>query len=92
MDFLLKSGADETVTDDEGKTAVQRLDQGALNPNLYYTEGGTAGYYSARHARKLLANAPAGRANRRWRRRALLVMCIARHRRGEAQLLDEAAG
>lgn len=42
--------------------------------------------------RELLGNAPAHRADRRWRRRAVLVMCIARHRRGEAQPLSGADG
>ena len=31
-------------------------------------------------------------ADRRWRRRPLLVMCITRHRRREAQLRNDAAG
>lgn len=35
--------------------------------------------------------APVDREHRRWRRRVHLVMCIARHRRVEGQLMDGAA-
>lgn len=41
-------------------------------------------------ALELLTNAP---ADRKWRCQAfLLIMCRERHRQGEAQLLDDAAG
>ncbi|CBJ48577.1 EsV-1-157 [Ectocarpus siliculosus] len=89
VEFLLKSGADETVVDNEGKTAMQRLDGGILHPNLHsYTKETQEDVDLARRARELLTNALADGADKRWRRRALLVLCIARHRRGKAQLLD----
>lgn len=79
VDFLLKAGADETMVDNEGATALTRsMDRSHADVPDQLTR-----------ARELLANAP---TDRRWRRRALLFMCIARHRRGEARLLDEAAG
>lgn len=89
VEFLLKSGADETVVDIEGQTAMQRLDGDMLHPNLHsYTKQIQEDVDLARRARELLANAPADRADKRWRRRALLILFIARHRRGEAQLLE----
>ncbi|CAN0505923.1 unnamed protein product, partial [Ectocarpus sp. 12 AP-2014] len=78
VDLLLKTGADETVVDNEGKTAVQRLDAALLHGYILY-DGEDDNL--ARTARKLLANAPAHRTDSRWRRRALLVLCIAHHRR-----------
>lgn len=85
----MKSGAHETVVDNECKTALQRLDGGILHPNLHsYTKQIQEDVDLARTAGELLANAPADRADNWWRRRALLVLCIARHRRGKAQLLE----
>lgn len=79
----------ERVVDNEGKTAMQILDGGILHPNLHsYTKQIQEDVGLARRACKLLANALANRVDKRWRRRALLVLCIARHRRGKAQLLE----
>lgn len=86
VDLMLKAGADETMLDDEGRTPAE----------IYITKNWTWEGSSRRDAKKeivracgLLASAP---ADRRWRRRALLVMCIARYRREEVQLMDEPAG
>lgn len=59
-----------------------------LHPNLYsYTKQIQEDVDLARRPREHLAIALANRVDKRWRRRALLVMCIAHHRKGEAQLL-----
>ncbi len=83
VDILLKAGADENIVDNDGKTAVLMC----MEPSRADAPD------QFERARELLANASADRIERRWRRRAPLIMCIARHRRGEAQLLErEAAG
>lgn len=55
------------------ETAVDNHGEGAMEYLHRYGEGEYAGVL------KLLANAP---VDRRWRRRGLVVMCIARHGRG----------
>lgn len=69
VDFLLRSGADETLVDKYGRTPADEI----------------KGYFAkdkanVERARKLLAEAP---VDRTWRRRGLLLMCIARHGRGQ---------
>ncbi|CAN0216505.1 unnamed protein product [Scytosiphon promiscuus] len=62
-DFLLRRGADETVTDKSGRLAV-----GLVENNI--------GIDSAKESlKRLLLNAPADRA---WRRRGMLVLCRSR--------------
>lgn len=82
VDFLLKAGADETVVDSEGKTAMML----SMAPSRGDARD------QIEHARELLASAPADRVDRRWGRRALLIMCVARHCRGDVQMVDGAAG
>lgn len=81
VDALLRAGADEAVLDGQGRTPAER--------EVYNTCDVPDWKEKQSRARGLLAAAP---ADRRWRRRALLVMCIARHRREEAQLPDDTAG
>ena len=89
--FLLKSGADETIVNDEGMAAMQWLDQSACyhahRDGIFFDLWVLQAPEIFRRTRELLRNAP---ADRRWRRRAVLVMSIARHRRGEARLLGRA--
>ena len=68
VDFLLRSGADETLTNNAGKTAADKAREFGSCP-----EGEDVCVL------KLLDNAHADRA---WRRRGLLVLCIARHHSG----------
>lgn len=65
VDLLLKSGADETIVNADGRTPAGVLGDGTrLSPNLQDVE----------RVRVLLANAPADKA---WRRRGFLTMCRA---------------
>ena len=77
VDALLQAGANEAVLDCQGRLAAET----SVN-NCYDLQDWEE---QQTRARELLRNAP-------WRRRTLLVMCIERHRRGEAQLLDNTAG
>ena len=53
VDFLLKSGADETIVDNEGKAATQKLDGGILRPDLFpSTKVGEEDVDLARHQRE----------------------------------------
>lgn len=99
VDFLLKAGADETVVDHSGLTAADMFDLVPYRCRRYWyffpKDDGEMEEPEDQLATvlELLANAAADRADRRWRRRAPLVMCIDRHRRGEVQLqVDDAAG
>ncbi len=64
VDFLLRSGANETILDSDGKTAADIVGEGVYEMVRWDVE----------RVRKLLANAPADRA---WRRRGCLVLCRA---------------
>lgn len=86
VDLLLEAGADESLLDGKGRTPMQKL----LDVKEKHSWTGYEKHSS--ESWRLLENAPADRAARRWHRRAPLVMCVARHRRGEAELVDEAAG
>lgn len=86
VDFLLKGGVDETMTDNDCCTAADVLDHSVtLLPDYGHAEA----QEQFEATLELLANAP---ADRKWRRQALLLLCRERHRRGEAKLLDDAAG
>ena len=88
VELLLKAGADETMLDGTGQTAAERLEEG-LTRQLYDED--TEDFDEINRIFELLENAP---IDRRWWRRGLLLMCIARHRKGEEwQLLgDSCAG
>ena len=86
VDLLLRWGADEFELDDDGKTAAEVVGADVRQEASLAAD--------ADRVRELLANAPADRA---WRRRGQLLMCLARQRRidardtrGSAQ--DEARG
>ena len=67
MSLLLRFGASETIANQYGETPLDQLpDESEDSENRF------------KCMRKLLANAPADRA---WRRRGLLLLCVARHRR-----------
>lgn len=61
VNLLLRTGADETVVDDQGVAPIGRVGRLGLSRN-------------ADRVRRLLANAAADRA---WRRRGYLAMCRA---------------
>ena len=69
VDLLLRSGADETITDEEGETPTDAIGQwfGEDEDEDPLVE-------EIERVRRLLANAPADRA---WRRRGYLVLCRA---------------
>ena len=66
VDCLLRSGADETILNDEGKSAADIVGQKVHAPYQLKEDVG--------RVRELLANAPADRA---WRRRGYMVLCRA---------------
>ena len=68
VDFLLKSGADETLVNNDGKTAADKARSFGRGPRK-----------EPDCVLQLLDNAPADRV---WRRRGLLVLCVARHPSG----------
>lgn len=82
VDFLLEAGADETLLDDQGRTAADRIETDPWGCDLDQVPRVKE---EIKKACEVLASAP-------WRRRALLIMCVARHRRGEAELLDDPPG
>ena len=87
VEWLLKAGADETMLDATGWTAAEWLEE-AWNRRVYNKYSG--GIIEIKRMLELLANAP---TNRRWWRRGLLLMCIARNRKGKGHLLvDSHAG
>lgn len=67
VQFLLKSGADETIVDDHDRPAVEVV--GWLTEGYDDNVG-----RDIEHVRQLLANAP---ADRNWRRKGYLVLCRA---------------
>ncbi len=69
VDFLLRLGADETLVDNFGATPADLIQD-------YFAQRKR----NIQRARKLLAEAPVDRI---WRRRGLLLMGIARRRRGQ---------
>lgn len=79
IEYLLKSGADETVLDDDGYIASDLV---GLNVS---DEGKLA--EDVERVRQLLRNAPADRA---WRRRGYLVLCRAQPDR--VQVVQESSG
>ena len=89
VERLLRSEADERAVDDDGRTAaaVVGLDAPPALPG-----GGLPGNPAVLN---LLANAPAERIERRWRRRSFLVMCRSRPSRAPPmppERADEASG
>lgn len=69
VDLLLKSGADETIANADGRTAIDVVGT---------AEGcGDIDHQGIDRVCDLLANAPADRA---WRRRGLLLLCVTRSR------------
>lgn len=68
-DFLLKSGADETIVDSGSKTALDVIGTKKF---------GAVDDQECDRIRDLLANAPADKV---WRRRGLLLLCIDRYRK-----------
>ncbi|CAM9383207.1 unnamed protein product [Pylaiella littoralis] len=75
VDILLRRGADEKLTNSNGKTAGDVVGL-ALEDDISLAE-------DVERVRKLLANAPVDRA---WRRRGFLVMCRAHFPGGRVQL------
>lgn len=73
---LLRFGADETMVDGEGKTAADHAGRFPMRMPYDIEEN------VDRVIKLLLANAPADRA---WRRRGLLLLCVARRRRERLQ-------
>lgn len=71
VDFLLRSGADESLTDGKGILPADVVGQSRWDD---------FGEDKVEHVRQLLAKAP---ADRRWRRRRPLLLSIARHLRDE---------
>lgn len=67
VDLLLRSGADETMVNNKGEKAADRV--GTRNPGCWPRALSDC-------VRKLLNNAP---ADRTWRRKGLLLLCVARH-------------
>lgn len=78
VDVLLRSGADETVTNEDGFTAAERAG------DWVDEEDRAAGEID--RVRKLLRDAPADRA---WRRRGLFVLCRAHPDRVQVQLAQK---
>ncbi|CAM9787414.1 unnamed protein product, partial [Laminaria digitata] len=81
VDLLLRWGADESELDRDGKTAAEVVPTGGFRGDVL--EAISSGVYTehsletdADRVRELLANAPADRA---WRRRGLLILCLARN-------------
>lgn len=80
VDMLLRRGADETIGNNDGFTAEERMPQFVQNWKQR-RRGGCAEYKEKEtvvRTRKLLGR------RRKWN----LLMCIARHKRGQAQLSD----
>lgn len=75
VDSLLRSGADETMADSEGRTAAGSV-------GLFPTRTLSDIEENVERVRQLLANAPVDRARRR---RGVLLLCVARHRRERRQ-------
>ena len=69
VDLLLRLGADETITGEEGKTPAD-----VIGEWFDEYEDGDPLVEEIKRVRRLLANAPADRA---WRRRGYLVLCRA---------------
>lgn len=67
VDFLLRSGADETIVDEDGRAPVDVLGGWFEGDEHLMLE-------NVEPVRRLLANAPSDRA---WRRRGYLVLCRA---------------
>jgi len=78
VDLLLRSGADETIADEDGHVAADMMGR-AVEEKHRLAGGGE-------RVRELLANAPADRA---WRRRGYIALCRAHPDR--VQLRPEAA-
>ncbi|CAN0161170.1 unnamed protein product, partial [Laminaria digitata] len=96
VDLLLRWGADETILDDDGKTAAEVV--GADQAPEVTVEAVQSGTYTAdsfmngnNRVRELLKNAHADRV---WRRRGLLLLCLARERlrRWETRSLGKGKG
>ena len=90
VDLLLRSGADETLVDDDGKTAGDLANE-ELEENTESEdededelEGDTKHEVAVERVRALLANAPADKA---WRRRSCWVLCRAHPDRLQGDLL-----
>ena len=78
VDFLLRSGADETIVDEDGKAAVDVVRQRhQFEEDCYYEDGREVEAEHLELVRDLLANAPADRADRALRLRVYLVLCRA---------------
>ena len=69
VDILLRSGADETIVDDQGNTAADAVGEGIEEEDADFED-----VEEIERVHTLLANAPADRA---WRRRGYLVLCRA---------------
>ena len=78
VDFLLRSGADETVVDDDGKSAVDVIGQRfELEDGACYEDGSEVEIEDLELVRDLLVYAAADRADRARRLRIYLVLCRA---------------
>eukprot|EP00903_Cladosiphon_okamuranus_P020544 g18857.t1 len=88
IDFLLRSGADEALTNNDGKTPAEVAHQILvdIDSRCYADEEyANQAKEAVKGILRLLAKAPADRA---WRRRRLLLLCIARNRRGQLLRAD----
>lgn len=74
VDLLLRSGADETIADQDGIKAAEVVGS--------WVEEGERLAEDVYHVRELLANAP---ADRNWRRRGYLVLCRAHPDRAQLE-------
>jgi len=75
VDLLLRSGADETIVDEDGKAAAEVVGQG-FEEDDYHEEGeheNAERMWNVEHLHRLLENAPADRADRARRLRVYLV-------------------
>lgn len=77
VDLLLRSGADETITDKDGTMAAEVVGS--------WVEREEPLTEDVERVRELLANAP---ADRRWHRRGYLVLCRAHAARMQQQIQD----
>ncbi|CAM9310843.1 unnamed protein product, partial [Hapterophycus canaliculatus] len=67
-DYLLRRGADETLADNDGRLAVDLVEDSGTDP-------------SVGRLKRLLINAP---IDRTWRRRGMLIMCRSRSASGKS--------
>ncbi|CAN0075802.1 unnamed protein product, partial [Laminaria digitata] len=87
VDFLLKSGADETAVDFEGSIPAQVVGLDAQEQQSLERPP-----WPSPRVESLLDNAQRDRADRAWGRRSFLVMCRAHPTRAKPRLPERAGG